>query len=75
MQSGVLIVYCSNVNKLCGRTEFFKMADCGPTEFFKMADLFITEDIYRPATVHEEEKRSKEKTVDGTLLRPRLVLS
>ena len=48
------------MNKLCGRTEFFKMADCGPTEFFKMADSFIIEDLYRPANVHEEEKKSKE---------------
>ena len=43
-----------------GVLNFFKMADCGPTEFFKMADLFITEDLYRPVTVHDEEKRSKE---------------
>ena len=39
---------------------FFEMADRGPTEFFKMADLFKTEDLYRLATVHEEEIRSKE---------------
>ena len=43
-----------------GVLNLFKMVDCGPTEFFKMADLFITEDLYRQATVHEEEKRSKE---------------
>ena len=43
-----------------GVLNFFKMADCGPTEFLKMADLLITEDLYRPATVNEEEKRSKE---------------
>ena len=36
------------------------MADCGPTEFFKMADLFITEDLHRPATAHQEDKRNKE---------------
>ena len=35
------------------------MADCGPTEFFKMADLFITEDLYRPATAHEEDKKEQ----------------
>ena len=29
--------------------------------FFKMAGLFITEDLYRPGTVHEEEKRSEER--------------
>ena len=62
MWSPVLTVntVLSNVNKLCGRAEFFKMADCGPTDFFKMADLFITEDLYRPGTVHEEGKRSEE---------------
>ena len=58
-----------------GVPNFFKMVDCGPTEFFKMADLFITEGLYRPATVHEEEKGARRTTVDGTLLRPRLVLS
>ena len=59
-ERGTHCLYCSNVNKLCGRAEFFKIADCGPTELFKIADLFITEDLYRPATAHEEEKRSKE---------------
>ena len=58
-----------------GVLNLFKMADCGPTEFFKMADAFITEDLYRPATVHEEQKEASRITVDGTLLRPRLVLS
>ena len=48
---------------------------CGPTEFFKMADLFITGDLYRPANVHEEDRGARRTTVDGTLLRPRLVLS
>ena len=58
-----------------GVLNLFKMADCGLTEFFKMADLLITEDLYRPATVHEEEKEARRTTVDGILLRPRLVLS
>ena len=48
------------------------MADCGPTEFFKMADLFIAEGLYRPGTVNKGARRT---TVDGTLLRHRLVLS
>ena len=54
-----------------GVLNYFRMADCGPTEFFKIADLLITDDLYRPATVHEEEKRSKENSSWGTLLRPR----
>ena len=63
----VWVLYCLNVNKLLinfcqsvGVLIFFKMADCWPTEFFKMADLFITEDLYRPGTLDEEENRSEE---------------
>ena len=48
-----------------GLLNFFKMADCGPTtsgllNYFKMADLFITEDLHRPGTLHEEENRREE---------------
>ena len=28
-----------------------------------MADLFITEDLYRPGTLHEEENRSEENYI------------
>ena len=43
-----------------GVLNIFKMADCGPTEFFKMADLFITEDLYRLATVHEDRRKKEQ---------------
>ena len=42
-----------------GVLNLFKMADCGPAKLFKMADIFITEDLYGPATVHEEGNFSK----------------
>ena len=32
----------------------------GQLNLFKMADLFITEDFYRPGTVHEKKNKSDE---------------
>ena len=58
-----------------GVLNLFKMADSGPTEFFKMADLFITEDLYNQQLLMKKKKEARRTTADGTLLRPRLVLS